>query len=891
MALHLGCDEEYEECSPDDEFPEEDSSECIPDEYPNEYDFLKNFRKSSNRKNKKGSQMGIGHYLSMELDLNSLNKDRIRCSTEMWDFVLSVASVKDNQVYDLKRCGSRVGGQYQVGEIPACARKRKKAPEREIIFTRKRKASLSADLPLESPKNNPAECSLVVDVSRNSKSDQIIQLESPSPRTDMAPVVWNVDCRFQPSYLYYAEWSRREKRDLERKRKRKEVQHSTDSQKKRSHSARTGHTECNTSTDTASVRPVESVVDMDLSEGKEEEVDIEAANDFLIDEYLRNVSILSEEFVDPGSLIRAPLSLATRGPSESRITESVDRMNAQGAHKLTLCTVLRVLKLTEEDSRRRYSLLLQGAVLEPPEGSDAGVGSGSGPFDPNPSLGLTPVLSNTEGQSALSNTATHPSSSSSSSASSSSSSSSASSTSSSTLSSPVPTDDALPVVTMRPKVRAPSFSYPFDALETDPTPPQKTEVRIRKMPICTLPNGAITAVSPAIPPNPSTPMVHFALSPATGCAASTSTGSAPVVCVSLGQGSESGVTHRWVEVSDGTVASRAIVPLSVCRYAFIGRDIALSALHAAKYCPITAIAALRSDMIAESSSLQDSTGPSSSSTSTSTLPSTVPVASNASDTMDRGSGISPLPSPGAARLRASGASTEIQFSEEDCCTEKEHPRWSEMDIPLFVRGYKTCETKEGFKNVRHIFLSINDRLMKKHNKLYFPPPPPVLLPLKIDSEGVTGSTGTTDTPGSGQDHPVSEALVSVLPLSLSDTNTEGDAHTIVSPSLVNEGALTVCTTLSLSAHPTDHPSLPPTDVPILKLKTMKDITNYYYSSQYGVAEDFEDPKKTKAPQRRPRNRPPVFHNRSSNPLLSGDLMSLPDLSECLSMSQQYPYST
>jgi hypothetical protein len=667
MAEHIGFLDDYEEYDTDDELPEEDSSECFTVDYPSD-NLLKILRKSSNKKNRKDSQMGIGQFLSQELDLNAVKKDRVRCTQEMWDLVLLVATMTDNQAKGFKRYVPRSGSQFQVGEIPTCPKRRKKVPEREVIFTRKRKASLTPDLSSESSKNNSGDNSLSVDVSKNLKSELNVKVESPGPRIDVAPVAWAEDCRFQPSYLLHAEWSRREKRDLERKRKRKEVHSSdTQTQKKRGH---TGHTENKTVKDT--VKPMECVAEVDSSDGNKDDIDIEVAIADLIDEYLRNVSLLSEEFIEPGFLLRAPLSLATRGPSDPRPIESTDRMH-DGTLKLTLCSVMKVFQLSEGDSRRRYSLLLQGAVLPAPEVS--GTGSGLGPSSPSPSLGLTSVLSSTGGQILPSTTAPLPSSS--------------SASASSTLTSPLPTDGALPVTTMRPKARAPSFSYSCEIVDPVPTPVQKTEIRIRKMPICTGSTAPVTAVSPAVPLHPSTTLVHFAKSPPSGSAVASPTIGAPVNCANLDQGSESGGIHRWVEVSDGTAASRAIVPLSVCRFTPVTHERALSVLHRAKYCTATALTTLRSDLIAESSSLPANSGPSSSSTSSSTLPSTIPVDKNNSDTMDLGSGIFPKSDPGSKQRKSSvSAENQSPEAEEECDKESEQQKWSETDIALFVRGKK-----------------------------------------------------------------------------------------------------------------------------------------------------------------------------------------------------------
>jgi hypothetical protein len=680
MAEHIGFEDDYEVYDTDDELPEDDSAESFIVEYPND-NLLKNLRKAPNKKNRKDSQMGIGQFLSQELDLNSVRKDRIRCTQEMWDLVLLVATMRDNQARGFKRYVPRAGSQFQVGEIPACPKRRKKVPEREIIFTRKRKASLTPDLPLEAPKSNPGESSSSLDVIKNVIIDQNVKVESPGPRIEVAPVAWAEDCRFQPSYLRYAEWSSREKRDLERKRKRKEV-HSSDTQKKRGHVGSAGRKESKIAVDTA--KPVESVcvADVDSGEGKKDHIDIEVANADLIDEYLMDVSLLSEEFVDSGFLLRAPLSLATRGPSEPRPIENTDRMH-DGTLKLTLCSVVRVFQLSEGDSRRRYSLLLQGALIAAPEVSGTGLGSGLGPSDPNPSVALTPVLPNTGGQIAPSTTAPLVSSSSSASA-------------SSLLTSPLPADNTLPISTMRPKARAPSFSYSCDAVEPVPTPVQKTEVRIRKMPICTGSTVAATAVYPAVPLRPSAALVHFAKSPTSGSAVASASGGAPVACANLGQGSELGRIHRWVEVSDGTAASRAIVPLRVCRFSLVTPERALSALHRAKYCTATALTALRSDLIAESSSRRAIPGPSS--ISSSTLPSAMPVEKNNSDTVDLRSGIPPKSDLGS-KLRVSSASVEDQSSEEECDEESEQQKWSETDIALFVRGKKRYDTDAGSRTL------------------------------------------------------------------------------------------------------------------------------------------------------------------------------------------------
>jgi hypothetical protein len=109
IAEHSGFSLDYEEsddvteeCSSSLDFLEGDEECSVIIENPMNI-IMNLMKKQSSKRNKKDGPQGIGQYLSRELDLNSVFKNRVKCTTEMWELVALVASFRSNHSLDFSR--------------------------------------------------------------------------------------------------------------------------------------------------------------------------------------------------------------------------------------------------------------------------------------------------------------------------------------------------------------------------------------------------------------------------------------------------------------------------------------------------------------------------------------------------------------------------------------------------------------------------------------------------------------------------------------------------------------------------------------------------------------------------------------------------------------------
>ena len=562
-------------------------------------------KKQSSKRNKKECPHGIGQFFFQELDLNSVFKSRLKCSTEMWDLVALVASFRSNQSLDFSRYTSRVGEQYQIENLPEHSEsksvKRKKPIERESICTRKRKASSDAE-------EIAKERSLVTsnhssDNPKNSLSLQsTVPMESVGLKSVQKDIAWSDENSFSPSYFFFTLESKTEKQMFERKRKR-DYNHDEDR-------VTNGSTlpQCiplrknlsSTSTLTSTLHESRSNIEEDM------DVVIKREMTEILEKYLKSVVLVAAECLGPGSLIEAPCSYTStssafdnRNLSSSHASLNFAQKHRNG-HKLMLCTVLRTFQLSHQESVSRLwpdgaAEKEKGTVLSAVEESLAklkpasstipvtvGAVSGSGPV---PGVILNrpgPVKWCPKTQSLIPDTTLvikiDPSIPSLNAA--------ARITSTSVPAPPMNLPEVPPLQT---KTRAPSFSdCPADTTDAVPT---ANAVRVRKVILNKTAGPALLSLSvPASSSSfsslssagsPSIYHHHSTVDPAKGPGVSG--------CV------------KWVEVSNGAEVVTFSVPVSHCRLISIGEDAALTALHNAHYCPETALSALKCKLLSSSS--------------------------------------------------------------------------------------------------------------------------------------------------------------------------------------------------------------------------------------------------------------------------------------------------
>ena len=745
----LDLEERSSDMDIDDEKPAESSSENLVELTANRMNLnWTNFRKASNKKGKKDNSSKIGYYLSRELDLDSMRKQGIKCSEEMWELVVLVARMTDNQSHEFSRNVSRVGAQFQALEIPDYKR-RKQIKEREIIFTRKRKASLQSESAI---KINTTAISKNVtrEYSSSALKDftaQVIKMESEVPES-IPPVIWAPTCSFQPAYHEYVLMSSREKKE-DMKRQKKEVELKVDAAVKSCvhHPSQQTDTKDNGSFST----------------------DIIESSTVIVDRYLKDVLLIVLEFMDAGSLIEAPLSLLTGG-SPSPLTMNMSALTGplnfaalnRAGHHLVLCTVLRQFMAPCNDGSLGVN---PGPGLKPLLTQTLPGGNGSGlPNIPMvlPSLQSTIRAFRHSLPSSTSVTFSAP-------APTSSIISHTSSTSSTTVGAGGSSVDPGPQIpnpsistssassTLPAKKRSPSLSSVTEFLPpTDALGLGKTVQRVRKMPLlhappCSLQQPRVPSTSSLSTSSVNLIGVTNAIQPnATVKAGIKSTPllltSAPVTAVAqtghpsthttkinftpsaapLSSGHQNGSQSvRWVEVSEGQEGRRVCVPVSTCRVTHFSSERALDVLHRSKYCTVTALQTVRnilstppidssSSSTSSSCSVPSSTTAPSTSSSLSPTPSHAPSSSasirssttTSSNTTSSTSNskhlsnskLTPLESPTGNDPRFASKKSNIlnspsplPFIDDDNDAKEEaieHWKWTEKELDIFLKAKK-----------------------------------------------------------------------------------------------------------------------------------------------------------------------------------------------------------
>lgn len=556
-------------------------------------------KKQSSKRNKKEFPQGIGQFLFQELDLNSVFKNRVKCSTEMWDLVALVASFRSNQSLDFSRYTSRVGEQYQIENLLEHSEtksvKRKKPIEREIICTRKRKASTDAEETVKERSLLTSEHSS--DNAQNSSSlPSTVPMESVGLKSVQNSVAWSEGNSFSPSCFFFTLESKKEKLIFERKRKR-DHDHDEDSVTNESTLPQYVPLKKNVSS-TSTLHESRSNIEEDM------DVVIEREMTEILDKYLKRVLLVAAECLGPGSLIEAPCSYTSTSTSSAFENRNLSSSHAslnfaekhRNGHKLMLCTVLRTFQLTHEES---ISRLWPGRTAEKEKGAALGaveesipklkpapstipvtVGavSGSGPVqgvivsrpgpvkwclktqslipDTTPVIKIDPLILSL--QKAIPITSTSAS---------------------------APSINLSEVPPLQTKTRAPSFSD--DPADTTDAVPTAHAIRVRKVilnktagpTLLSLPVPASSSSSSSLSStgSPSISHHHSTVDPAKG----------PRVSGSV----------KWVEVSNGAEGVTLSVPISHCRLISIGEDAALTALHNAHYCLETALSALKCKLL------------------------------------------------------------------------------------------------------------------------------------------------------------------------------------------------------------------------------------------------------------------------------------------------------
>ena len=556
-------------------------------------------KKQSSKRNKKEFTQGIGQFLFQELDLNSVFKNRVKCSAEMWDLVALVASFRSNQSLDFSRYTSRVGEQYQIENLLEHSEtksvKRKKPIEREIICTRKRKASSGAEETVKERSLVTSEHSS--DNTQNSLSLQsTVPMESVGLKSVQKDVAWSEENSFSPSFFFLILESKKEKLMFERKRKR-DHDHDEDSVANESTLPQCIPFKKNvSSTSTSTHHESRSNIEEDM------DVVIEREMTEILEKYLKRVLLVAAECLGPGSLIEAPCSYTStstafenRNLSSSHASLNFAEKHRNG-HKLMLCTVLRTFQLSHEESVSRLwpegtAEKEKGAALGAVEESmvklkptpstipvTVGAVSGSGPVpgvivnrpgpvkwcpktqslipDTTPVNKIDPSISSL--QKAIPITS---------------------------ISAPAPPINLSEVPPLQTKTRAPSFSD--DPADTTDAVPTANAIRVRKVilnktagpTLLSLPVPASSSSSSSLSStgSPSISHHHSTVDPAKG----------PRVSGSV----------KWVEVSNGAEGVTLSVPISHCRLISIGEDAALTVLHNAHYCPETALSALKCKLL------------------------------------------------------------------------------------------------------------------------------------------------------------------------------------------------------------------------------------------------------------------------------------------------------
>ena len=587
IAMHGGYLLDYEERS---SLPSERSPSASPPSVPSSSSLpvasltSSTSSTSSTKKNRKEAE-NLTLALQRELDLSSLAGSHIQCSEEMWDIVLIIAKMTDNQSHEFSRTFSRVGPQFQITKCFS--------PEEDEV---NQPAEENATL-IKEEKNDgkvSEQRSFGVEIKDEDRRNRNVNTRS--VMSDNGIIDKNCADKskyFEPAFFRHLETCKvRAARGEERVGEEAE-ENKSENNVKNVH----GEYEYNGS---------QSATSGNNGEGSDTEVEVEANMEIIIQQYLKDVLDLSAECVTEGTVLEAPytpytpLSSSTGSspptlPPATNVTgngtscgielgsileklrperperpergERGDRgerillRGRQGrARTMRLCTVLRVLDVSQPAST---CTMREGAGLSAIPESEAHVGP-RGLLDrasPISASSSTPVCATTVAP--LTSLITDPA----------------------TLA-VCPSVSMIKEGALSPSPSASSdledspgvIDLTGDSQDTNVTNTDETAGRERDD------DGGDSSESRAV-------------------SGSEDEEKEPVRPVLPGLPV---LTVRWVEVADGNTGSRAVstVPLSSCKLFLIGTEKALQTLHTAGYCPARALQMLREEYCPSSDAMQ-----------------------------------------------------------------------------------------------------------------------------------------------------------------------------------------------------------------------------------------------------------------------------------------------